>query len=97
MIDVEMVTKENSERSRKADLLIWTIQQQADLFEMRTGFEPTIMMTLDLVDLVATHFRDVIVHRVDKNQTTNTICGYDLEVLPAGRELLYVGYKIDID
>jgi hypothetical protein len=55
------------------------------------------MMTLDLVDLVAAHFRDVIVHRVDKNQTTNTVCGYDLEVLPAGRALLYVGYKIDID
>lgn len=96
MIDIEMVAKKDTERFYKADLLIWTIKQQADLFEMRTGFEPTIMMTLDLVDLIATSFRDVLVHRVDKNQTGTTVCGYDLEILPAGRELLYVGYKIDM-
>jgi hypothetical protein len=53
-------------------------------------------MSLDLVDLIAASFRDVLVHRVDKNQTTNTIFGYDLEILSAGRALLYVGYKIDI-
>ncbi len=95
MIDIETVVKNDAERFRKAEMLLWTIQQQADLFEMRTGFEPTIIMSLDLVDLIATSFRDLLVHRIDKNQTANTICGYDLEILP-GRALLYVGYKLDI-
>ena len=87
------------QKRRKGEQIIQTILLQADFFEMRTRVKPTIFMSYDLFALVAAANRDafvreVLVHRIDKNQTPHTICGYDLELIYQGSELLYVGYKV---
>ena len=83
----------------KSNQIIETIKLQADFFEMKTSVKPTIFMSYDLFALVAAVNRDafgreVLLHRIDKNQTPHTICGYDLELIHQGKELLYVGYKV---
>ena len=93
-VSVEMIDK-NIERFHKAEKLIWNIQQQADLFEMRTGIEPTIFMSYDLFALLVASLQDVVLHRIDKNQTAHTVCGYDCALIHQGSNLLYVGYKVD--
>ena len=80
----------------KAEQIINTIQLQADFFEMRTRIKPTIFMSYDLFALVAAAARDLLVHRIDKNQPAHTICGYDLELIHQGYNLLYVGYNVDL-
>lgn len=91
---IEMVDK-SREDFYKADALLWTIQQQADFFEMRTGMEPTIFMSIDLFQLLVAQYRDVVVaHSIDKNATAHTVCGYDLEIIAHSKEVLYVGYKV---
>lgn len=87
------------QKRRKVDRLIETIKLQADFFEMKTRTQPTIFMSYDLFALIAAVNRDafgreVLFHRIDKNQTPHTICGYDLELIHQGSELLYVGYKV---
>ena len=79
-----------------AEQIINTIQLQADFFEMRTRIQPTIFMSYDLFAIVAAGMRDVLVRRIDKNQPAHTICGYDLELIHQGNNLLYVGYKVEI-
>lgn len=86
------------QKRRKGEQIIQTILLQADFFEMKTRVKPTIFMSYDLFALVAAVNRDafgreVLFHRIDKNQTPHTICGYDLELIYQGNELLYVGYK----
>ena len=83
----------------KGNQIIETIKMQADFFEMRNRVQPTVFMSYDLFALVAAVNRDafgreVLFHRIDKNQTPHTICGYDLELIHPGTELLYVGYKV---
>lgn len=90
---IEMVDK-SRENFLKAESLLWTIQSQADFFEMRTGMKPTIFMSLDLLHILTTGLEDVVVHRIDKNQTTTTVCGYDTELIAHSKEVLYVGYRI---
>ena len=91
---IEMADK-SRENFYKADALLWTIQQQADLFEMRTGMEPTIFMSMDLFHLVVGHFRDdVVAHQIDKYQTAHKVCGYDCELIVHSNGVLYVGYKV---
>lgn len=87
------------QKRRKGEQIIQTILLQADFFEMRTRVKPTIFMSYDLFALVAAVNRDAfgreaLFHRIDKNQTPHTICGYDLELIHQGNELLYVGYKV---
>ena len=89
--------KETWEQTKyKAEQIINTIQLQADFFEMRTRIKPTIFMSYDLFAVVAAGLRDMLVRRIDKNQPAHTICGYDLELIHQGSELLYVGYKVDM-
>jgi hypothetical protein len=90
---IEMADK-SREDFYKADALLWTIQQQADFFEMRTGMEPTIFMSMDLFQLLVAQYRDVVAHSIDKNATAHTICGYDLEIIAHSKEVLDVGYKV---
>ncbi len=80
----------------KAQQIINTIQLHADFFEMRTRIKPTIFMSYDLFAIVAAGMRDMLTHKFDKNQPTHTICGYDLELIHQGANLLYVGYKIEL-
>ena len=80
----------------KAEQIISTIKLQADFFEMRTRIEPTVFMSYDLFAIVAAATRDILVRRIDKNQPVHTICGYDLELIHQGYNLLYVGYKVDL-
>ena len=82
------------QRKYKAQQLIETILVQADFFEMKTRTRPTVFMSPDLFQLIAAYSRDLIVSRLPKDQTANTICGYDLEILYDRKELLYVGYKV---
>ena len=77
-----------------AEQIINTIQLQADFFEMRTSIQPTIFMSYDLFAIVAAGTRDMIVRRIEENKPVHTICGYDLELIHQGMELLYVGYKV---
>ncbi len=88
MIDTWEQTK------HKAEQILDTILLQADFFEMRTGMEPTIFMSYDLFATVAAVAQDRLLFRIDKNNTPHTICGYDLELIHQGKELLYVGYKV---
>jgi hypothetical protein len=94
MLDIEMINNDR-EQLHKAEILLWTIQQQADLFEMRTGLAPTVFMSYDLFAILVASLKDVVVYRMGKNQTVHTVCGYDLELLHHGTDLLYVGYKIE--
>lgn len=87
--------KEAWEQKRyRGEQIIQTILLQADFFEMKTRMKPTIFMSYDLFALVAAATKDLLVYRVDKTQTGHTICGYDLELINHGEELLYVGYKV---
>ena len=96
MTDIKMIDTWEQTKYR-ADKIISTIQLQADFFEMRTRIKPTIFMSYDLFAIVAAGLRDVLlVRRLDKNQIVHTICGYDLELIHQGSELLYVGYKVDM-
>ena len=78
----------------KGNQIIETIKIQADFFEMRNRVKPTIFMSYDLFALVAAAGRELIVSRLPKDQTAHTLCGYDLELIQPGREVLYVGYKV---
>ena len=87
------------QKKHKGEQIIQTILLQADFFEMKTRVKPTIFMSYDLFALVVAVNRDafgreVLFHKIDKNQTPHTICGYDLELIHQGSELLYVGYKV---
>ena len=82
------------QRKYKAQQLIETILVQVDFFEMRNRVEPTVFMSHDLFQLIASCSRDLIVSRLPKYQTANTVCGYDLEILYDRKEVLYVGYKV---
>ena len=96
LADLEKATWE--QQVYKGHQIIETVKLQADFFEMNTRVKPTIFMSYDVFSLVlvaADAFgREVLFHRIDKNQTPHTICGYDLELIYPGTELLYVGYKV---
>ena len=91
--DIEMIDTWE-QKVYKGNQIIETIKLQADFFEMRNRVQPTIFMSYDLFALVAAASRDLIVSRLPKDQTAHTICGYDLEIIHQGKELLYVGYKV---
>ena len=82
------------QRKYKAQQLIETILVHADFFEMKTRTRPTVFMSHDLFQLIAAYSRDLIVSRLPKDQTANTICGYDLEILYDRKDVIYVGYKV---
>jgi hypothetical protein len=79
----------------KAEQILDTILMQADFFEIRTGMKPTIFMSYDIFALLAYTARDMFLAHPDKN-TPQSICGYDLEIIQQGEELLYVGYRINL-
>lgn len=95
MFDVEMVDTWEQKR-RVADRLISNIILQADLFEMRTRYKPTVFISYDLFALVAASPDKVVAHKTDNYQMAHTICGYDLEIIHQGKNLFYVGYKVDM-
>ena len=78
----------------KGNQIIETIKMQADFFEMRNRVQPTIFMSYDLFALVVAATKDLVAYRVENNRPVQTICGYDLEFIQHGQELLYVGYKV---
>ena len=82
------------QQKHKGEQIIQTILLQADFFEMKNRVKPTIFMSYDLFALVVAATRDLVVHRLEENRPIQTICGYDLELIHHGQELLYVGYKV---
>lgn len=92
LADLEKATWE--QQVYKGNQIIETIKLQADFFEMRTKVKPTIFMSYDLFALVAVATKDLVVYKVEHAQPVHTICGYDLEIIHHGNELLYVGYKV---
>lgn len=90
--DLEHETWEQTKH--KAQQIIETLLVQTDFFEMRNRVKPTVFMSYDLFAIVVAAARDLVIYRVDKTQTGHTICGYDLELIHHGKELLYVGYKV---
>jgi hypothetical protein len=50
-------------------------------------------MSYDIFALLAYNARDMLLVHPDKN-TPQSICGYDLEILQQGEDLLYVGYRL---
>lgn len=81
---------------KRAEQLISVVKNQAALFEMRTRYEPTIFMSYDLFSLLKDSDQ-TLVHRLDETQVTHTICGYEIELLRYGSNLLYVGYKVSLE
>ena len=82
------------QQKHKGEQIIQTILLQADFFEMKNRVKPTIFMSYDLFALVVAATRDLVVYRLEENRPIQTICGYDLELIHRGQELLYVGYKV---
>ena len=80
----------------KAQQIIETLLVQTDLFEMRNRVKPTVFMSYDLFAIIVAATGDLVIYRVDKTQTGHTICGYDIELIHHGSNLLYVGYKVDV-
>ena len=93
MIDIKPI--DTWEQAKyKAEQLIETILLQTNYFEQSMRVKPTVFMSYDLFALIAAGSRDLLLYRMDKNQPIHTICGYDLEIIHQGSELLYIGYKI---
>ncbi len=88
MIDIMEQTK------YKAEQLINTILLHTNYFEQAMHTKPTVFVSYDIFHTIAAGTRDLLLYRLDQAQTPNTICGYDLEIIHHGKELLYVGYKV---
>ena len=89
------IEKESWEQQKhKGEQIIQTILLQADFFEMKNRVKPTIFMSYDLFALVVAATKDLVTYRLEENRPINTICGYDLELIHHGQDLLYVGYKV---
>lgn len=80
----------------KADGIINTILYTTTNFEQCMGLAPTVFMSYDLFAILAAATRDVLVARIDRDKTPYTVCGYDLELVNQGIELLYVGYRVSV-
>lgn len=78
----------------RAEQIIQSILLHADFFEQRMRAKPTIFVSYDIFAIIAAGTRDLLIPRLDQTKTPHTICGYDLEIIHQGKELLYVGYKI---
>lgn len=94
-LNVKALEQETWEQKKhKGEQIIQTILLQTNYFEQSMRVKPTVFMSYDLFALVTAATRDLVVYRVEKNQPIHTICGYDLELIHSGTELLYVGYKV---
>ena len=93
MKDIEMIDTWEQQK-HKGEQIIHTILLQANYFEQAMRVKPTVFMSYDLFALVVAATKDLVVYRLEENRPVNTICGYDLELINHGQELLYVGYKV---
>ena len=82
------------QQKHKADRIVQNILLHANFFEQKMGVKPTIFVSYDIFATIAAGTRDLLLFRLDQTQTPHTICGYDLEIIHQGHELLYVGYKV---
>lgn len=93
MTDIKMI--DTYEQTKyKAEQLIATILLQANFFEQAMRVKPTIFVSDDIFAILAAGARDLLLYRLDQTQTPHAICGYDLEIIYRGKELLYVGHKV---
>lgn len=95
MIDIKFIDPGEQVRAR-ADSIINTILYAANSFEQRMYIKPTIFMSYDIFAIVAAGTKDLLLARIDRDKTPHTICGYDLEIIHQGSELLYVGYRVSL-
>ena len=93
--DIEMIDTWEQQK-HKGEQIIQTILVQAGYFEMQNRVKPTVFMSYDLFALVVAATRDLLLYKSDKSQPVHTICGYDLEIIQPGTNLLYIGYKIEM-
>jgi hypothetical protein len=93
MSKVEMI--DDWEQTKyKADQIIQNILLHANFFEQTMRAKPTIFVSYDIFAILAAGTRDLLLYRVEQNKPISTICGYDLEIIHQGSELLYIGYKV---
>ena len=73
--------------------LVHNILWQADAFEMRMGYKPTIFITPDLFNSLAVNYKHDLVFTCEK-ATPDTFCGYPIERIRSDRSGVFLGYKI---
>ena len=65
---------------------------QAENFEMRTGYKPTIFITPDMFNSLAANYKYEL--RVAANKESDTFCGYPIEQIKSNKSGVFIGYKI---
>lgn len=93
--NVKMIDPYEQAKAR-AEGIINTILYAANNFEQCFCVKPTVFMSYDIFALVAAGTRDLLKARIDRDKTPHTICGYDLELIHQGSELLYIGYRVGL-
>ena len=91
--DIKRNTTWEQTKSR-ADQIINTIQLQADFFKIKTRITPTVFISYDLFEAVLTVHRNEVTSNFEQGKFIYTICGYDLELITHGYNILYLGYSI---
>lgn len=72
--------------------LFHNILYQAENFEMRTGYKPTIFITPDMFNLLAANYKYEL--RFAANNESDTFCGYPIEQTKSNKSGVSIGYKI---
>lgn len=93
--DVKMLDTFKQTKHR-AEHIIQNILLHANFFEQSMRAKPTIFVSYDIFAILAAGTRDLLLYRLDQTKTPHTICGYDLEIIHQCKELLYVGYKVNM-
>lgn len=73
--------------------LVHNILWQADAFEMRMGYKPTIFITPDLFNSLAVAYKHDLLFTCKKDEP-DTFCGYPIERIRSDRSGVFLGYKI---
>ena len=73
--------------------LVYNILRQADAFEMRMGYKPTIFITPDLFNSLAVNYKHDLLFTCEKAEP-DTFCGYPIERIRSDRSGVFLGYKI---
>lgn len=73
--------------------LFHNILWQAEVFEMRMGYKPTIFITPDLFNSLAVNYKRDLMFTCTKDEP-DTFCGYPIERIRSDRSGVFLGYKI---
>ena len=79
--------------SNPIENLFNNILYQAANFEMRTGYKPTIFITLDMFNSLVATYKYELKLAAAKNEP-DTFCGYPIEQIKSNKSGVSIGYKI---